>query len=165
MIAKLARKFQRTNELNGPTYDRELSPLALADGVVINQDRSLGYGFRLDAPYTPALSDEAVEGAYGTLAGFLNALPEHFDLQVDLDPALAKRGILRGGSTTSNSRGGLVGEVQREQQENILGLLREGHLRWIEVYLILVRKLPHDDRTLRRMAARPAAAGRVRARG
>ena len=82
MIAKLARKFQRTNELNGSTYDRELSPLALADGVVINRDRSLGYGFRLDAPYTPSLSDEAVEGAYGTLAGFLNALPEHFDLQV-----------------------------------------------------------------------------------
>ena len=151
MIAKLARKFQRTNELNGSTYDRELSPLALADGVVINRDRSLGYGFRLDAPYTPSLSDEAVEGAYGTLAGFLNALPEHFDLQVIWTQHSRSAEFSRRLDGLEFS-GGLVGEVQREQQENILSLLREGHLRWIEVYLILVRKLPHDDRTLRRMA-------------
>ena len=36
--------------------------------------------------------------------------------------------------------------MQREQQENLLGLLRDGHLRWIEVYLILVRKAPGGER-------------------
>ncbi len=65
MITKLVRKFQRTNELDGRTYDRELSPLAVEQGVVINKDRSLGYGFRLDAPYTPTLSDEALASLYG----------------------------------------------------------------------------------------------------
>ena len=90
-----ARKFQRTNELDGETFDRELSPLALEQGVVINQDRSLGYGFRLDAPYTPTLSDEGVEGVYAASGGFLNALPEHFDLQVGLDAAFPLPGARR----------------------------------------------------------------------
>jgi hypothetical protein len=152
MIAKLARKFQRTNELNGHTFDRELSPLAIERGVVINKDRSLGYGFRLDPPYTRTLSDGDQAGIYLALAGFCNALPDHFDIQViwtqhsrssEFAARLADLGFSQG----------LVGEVQLEQQENLLALLREGHLRWIEVYLILVRKLPWDNGALRRMGA------------
>jgi hypothetical protein len=152
MMPKFTRKFQRTNELDGQTFDRELSPLALERGIVINQDRSLGYGFRLDAPYTPTLSDESVEGIYTALGGFLNALPEHFDLQV-IWTQHARCAELAGRLAAMEFSPGLVGEVQREQQENLLGLLRDGHLRWIEVYLILVRKLPASDRALRRMTA------------
>ena len=141
MIRPLQRKFHRTNELDGATLDRELSPLALAHGVVINQDRSLGYGFRLDAPYTRTLSDEAIQGIYDSVAGHLNALPEHFDLQVIwTQHARTAEFEARLGQLPFSA--GLVGEVQREQQQNLLGLLREGNLRWIEVYLILVRKLP-----------------------
>jgi hypothetical protein len=76
------RKFRRTNELDGSTFARELSPLALTGGLVINQDRSLARAMRLDAPYTPTLADEGIEGVYSALGGFLNALPAHFDLQV-----------------------------------------------------------------------------------
>jgi hypothetical protein len=152
MIPKFPRKFQRTNELDGDTFDRELSPLALERGVVINQDRSLGYGFRLDAPFTPTLSDDQVEGIYAVLGGFLNALPAHFDLQViwtqhSRSTELATR--LAGLDFSP----GLVGEVQREQQDNLLALLRDGHLRWMEVYIILVRKPPGGDRALRRLAS------------
>ncbi len=160
MIAKLSRKFQRSNDLGGSTFERELSPLALERGVVINQDRSLGYGFRLDPPHTRMLGDEAMQRIYATLGGFLNALPGHFDVQViwtqhSRGAEFAQRLAAPGFST------GLIGEVQREQQENILELLREGQLRWIEVYLILVRKLPQDEATLRRLAtARPP--GRLR---
>lgn len=156
MSPSLARTFQRTNELDGATLDRELSPLELSEGVVINQDRSLGYGLRLDPPYTPAQSDEAIEGAYGVLSGFLNALPENFDLQVIWTQHSRAAELSRRLAALEVSPG-LVGEVQREQQDNILGLLREGHLRWIEVYLILVRKLPHDDRA----AHRPARTGPI----
>jgi len=152
MIPKLVRKFQRTNELDGHAYDRELSPLAVERGIVINQDRSLGCGFRLDPAYTPTLSDEGIEGVYAALGGFLNALPPHFDLQVtwtqhSRSAEFARR--VAGSAFTP----GLVGDVQREQQENILGLLREGQLRWIEVYCVLVRKLPWSDSGLRRMTA------------
>jgi hypothetical protein len=152
MIERTARKFQRTNELNGRTLDRELSPLALEQGVVINRDRSLGYGFRLDAPYTRTLSDDAQLGIYSTLAGFLNALPEHFDLQVIWTQHSRCAEFARRLEALEFSAG-LVGEVQREQQGNLLGLLREGHLRWIEVYFLLVRKLPWDDDAVRRMTA------------
>ena len=157
MIAKLVKKFQRSNALNGQTFDRELSPLALADGVVINQDRSLGYGFRLDPPFTRTQSDEALQDIYQTLAGFLNALPEHFDLQV-IWTQHSRSAEFADRLAGLEFSAGLVGDVQREQQDNLLGLLREGHLRWIEVYFILIRKLPQDDRTLRRMVAaqRPA---------
>jgi hypothetical protein len=158
-MPKFIRKFQRTNELDGQTFDRELSPLALERGVVINQDRSLGYGFRLDPPYTPTLSDESVDSIYAALGGFLNALPEHFDVQVIwTQHARCREFEARLAPLAFSS--GLVGEVQREQQENLLGLLRDGHLRWLEVYLILVRKLPGSDRTLRRTTAAPPAAGR-----
>ena len=152
MRPRLIRKFQRTNELDGRTFDRELSPLALSRGIVINQDRSLGCGFRLDAPYTPTVADEEVAGAYAALGGLLNALPAHFDLQViwTQHARCAEFGRRLAAGAFSP---GLVGEVQREQQENILGLLREGQLRWIEVYCILVRKLPATDAALRRMTA------------
>ena len=152
MIPRLSRKFQRTNELDGRTFDRELSPLALTGGIVINQDRSLGCGFRLDAPYTPTLSDEGAEEIYAALGGFLNALPEHFDLQV-IWTQHARSAEFERRLSGLDYTPGLVGEVQREQQENLLGLLREGQLRWIEVYLLLVRKLPWTDSALRRMTA------------
>ena len=152
MFAKLAKKFQRSNELGGETLDRELSPLALAQGVVINRDRSLGYGFRLDAPYTCTLSDQAVLEIYQTLAGFLNALPEHFDLQVIWTQHSRSREFAQRVAASEFSPG-LVGEVQREQERNVLGLLQEGQLRWIEVYLLLIRKVPPHDPGLRRPAA------------
>ncbi len=153
MRARLARKFQRTNELDGHTYDRELSPLALQQGVVINRDRSLGYGFRLDAPYSPTLGDEALESIYLALGGFLNALPEHFDLQLIWTQHSRTAELARRLDGLEFSPG-LVGEVQREQQENLFGLFREGHLRWIEVYFLLVRKVPGGDRAIRRMYGR-----------
>lgn len=140
MIAA-ARKFARTNAMSGSSFGAELSPLGCEQGVVINADRSLGYGFRLAAPYTPTQADETILNAYDRLAGFLNALPDHFDIQVvwtqhsrvlELQKRLAGEGFSPG----------LVGEVQREQQENLLGLLREQRLRWIEVYFLLVRKPP-----------------------
>jgi hypothetical protein len=164
VIFRPAKKFQRTNELDGRTLDRELSPLALEGGVVVNQDRSLGLGLRVDAPFTPTLGDEAVHGIYQALGGFLNALPGHFDLQV-IWTQHSRCAELSARLSALEFSPGLVGEVQREQQENLLGLFREGHLRWIEVYLILVRKLPFDERTLRRMAAsrRPAKAGPLEA--
>jgi len=137
----LRRKFQRTNDLSGSTFDRELSPLDLQQGVVINQDRSLGYGFRLDPPYTPTLGDEAVQGTYHALAGFLNALPEYFDLQVIWTQHSRGAEFNRRLADLEYSAG-LLGEVQREQQENIAELLRQGQLRWIEVYFLLVRKRP-----------------------
>ena len=138
------RKYHRTNELDGATFDRELSPLALARGVVINQDRSMGYGFRLNPPYTPTMADEAIQGVYDSVAGQLNALPEHFDLQV-IWTQHARTAELAARLEQLPFSPGLVGEVQREQQDNLLGLLREGGLRWIEVYLILVRKLAPAD--------------------
>jgi hypothetical protein len=153
MFAKATRKFQRTNELNGRTFDRELSPLAVERGVVVNRDRSLGYGFRLDAPYTRTLSDDAQQEIYSSLAGFLNSLPGNFDIQVIWTQHSRCAEFARRLAETEFSQG-LVGEVQREQQDNLLGLLREGHLRWIEVYLLLVRKLPWDNDSLRRMAAK-----------
>jgi len=130
MIPRTARKFQRTNELNGRTLDGELSPFALEKGVVINRDRSLGYGFRLDVPYTRTLSSGAQQAVYDALGGYLNSLPGHFDLQViwTQHSRSAEFEVRLGGLEFSQ---GLVGEVQREQQQNILGLLREGHLRWI----------------------------------
>ena len=152
MMPRLIRKFQRTNELDGRTFDRELSPLALTGGIVVNQDRSLGCGFRLDPPYTPTLSDEGVEAVYAALGGFLNALPEHFDLQV-IWTQHARCAEFERRLAGSAFTPGLVGEVQREQEKNILGLLREGQLRWIEVYCVLVRKLPWTDSALRRMTA------------
>ena len=160
MTFRLTRKFQRINELDGQTLDRELSPLALADGIVVNQDRSLGLALHVDAPFTPTLGDEAVQGIYQTLGGFLNAMPEHFDLQV-IWTQHSRSAELSARLSAMEFSAGLVGEVQREQQQNILGLLREGHLRWIDVYMILVRKLPFDERTLRQMAAkrRPARPG------
>jgi len=157
MPTRFPRQFQRTNELNGRTYDRELSPLGLERGVVINKDRSLGLGFRLDAPYTPALSDEAIGGIYAGLGGFLNALPEHFDLQVIWTQHSRVSEFAQRLSGLEISPG-LVGEVQREQQDNLLGLLREGHLRWMESYLILVRKLPGDPAALRRQTTGPRRA-------
>lgn len=153
MIPKFIRKFRRTNELNGHTYDRELSPLALEQGIVINQDRSLGYGFRLDPPYTPTLSDDAILETYQALGGFLNALPENFDLQV-IWTQHSRSEEFAGRLAKLDYSPGLIGEVQREQEENILGLLREGRLRWIEVYLIIVRKLPQTADELRRAAVR-----------
>jgi hypothetical protein len=152
MIPKLPRKFHRTNELTGRTFDRELSPLELHRGIVINRDRSLGYGFRLDPPYTPTLGDEAIGGSYAALGGFLNALPGHFDVQViwTQHSRGAELGRRLDGLEFSP---GLLGEVQREQQENLTELFRLGRLRWIEVYLILVRKLREDAPTLRRMNA------------
>ncbi len=47
--------------------------------------------------------------------------------------------------------------MQREQQANLLGLLREGQLRWIEVYLILVRKVPGSEADVRRAVAARSA--------
>jgi hypothetical protein len=152
MIAKTTRKFQRTNELDGRPLDRELSAFAVERGVVVNRDRSLGYGFRLDAPYTRTLSDDAQQGIYGVLGGFLNALPDHFDIQV-IWTQHSRSSDFAARLDSLQFSPGLVGEVQREQQQNLLGLFREGHLRWIEVYLILVRKLPWDNDTVRRMAA------------
>jgi hypothetical protein len=152
MIPRFPRKFDRTNEVGGATYGRELSPLELQDGVVINKDRSLGFGFRLDPPYTPALGDEAVEAAYAALGGFLNALPGHFDVQVTWTQHSRAAELERRLSGSPFSPG-LIGEVQREQQDHLTGLLRQGQLRWIEVYIALVRKLPGDAATLRRMSA------------
>jgi len=152
MFAKIARKFQRTNELNGSTFDRELSPLAIEQGLVVNKDRSLGYGFRLDPPYTRTVSDSDQDGVYVALAGFFNALPEHFDIQV-IWTQHSRSSEFAGRIGAAGCSPGLVGEVQREQQENLLGLLRGGHLRWIEVYLLLVRKLPWEEGALRRKAA------------
>jgi len=158
VIARLTRKFRRTNELDGATFDRELSPLALARGIVVNQDRSLGCGFRIDPPYTPLLPDDIVDAAYQALGGFLNSLPDHFDLQV----IWTQHARLREFSARLAEPGfsdGLVGEVQREHQENLLGLFREGHLRWIEVYLLLIRKPSAGDRRARRRSG-PARDGR-----
>jgi hypothetical protein len=157
MPARLLRKFQRSNELDGATFDRELSPLAIEQGVVINKDRSLGYGFRLDPPYTPTLGDDAIEGAYAALGGFLNALPEHFDLQV-IWTQHSRRAEFDRRLAGLEFSPGLLGEVQREQQENIAALLRQGRLRWIEVTLILVRKLRPEE--LARAA--PARGGLLR---
>jgi hypothetical protein len=140
------RKFERSNELGGPPLNRELAPLALERGLVINPDRSVGYGFRLDPPYTPTLSDEAIQGMYSSLAGFLNALPEHFDLQVIWTQHARSAEFARQLGARDFSSG-LVGEVQREQDAHLLELLREGRLRWIEVYLILVRKPTAAERT------------------
>ena len=149
MSTRPARLFERTNELDGRTYDRELSALGLEQGVVINKDRSLGIGFRLDVPYTPALSDEAIAGVYSGLGGFLNALPEYFDMQIIWTQHSRAADFARRLAGLEISAG-IAGEVQREQQENLIALLREGQLRWIEVYLILVRKLPYDDAVIRR---------------
>lgn len=139
MIGKLIRKFQRTNALDGRTFDRELSSLEVSRGIVINRDRSLGYGFKLDALYTPTLADEAMGEIYRRLGGFLNSLPDHFDIQVIWTQHSRSVEFAARLNETEFSAG-LVGDVQREQQENILALLREGHLRWVETYLILVRK-------------------------
>jgi len=160
MITNLLKKFHRTNDLSGSTFDRELSPLELHQGIVINQDRSLGYGFRLDPPYTPTLGDEAVQGTYHALGGFLNALPDYFDFQVIWTQHSRCAEFTRRLADLEFSPG-LLGEVQREQQDNITELLRQGRLRWIEVYFLLVRKLPQDESTLRRMnaARRPGQPG------
>ena len=154
MIGKLVRKFQRTNALDGRTFDRELSPLAVSRGIVINRDRSLGYGFKLDAPYTPTLADEAMGEIYRRLGGFLNSLPDHFDVQaIWTQHSRSVEFATRLNETEFSA--GLVGEVQREQQENILALLREGNLRWIETYFILVRK-PTIAETRPRRSPAPA---------
>jgi hypothetical protein len=134
------KKFRRTNEMSGETFGSELAALALSNGVVINCDRSLGYGFRIDAPYTPTLPDEAVRSIYERLAGFCNALPEHFDLQL-IWTQHSRRAELEARLKLTDYSAGLTGEVQREQQENLLAMLAENRLRWIEVYFILVRKL------------------------
>ena len=153
LFSRFFRKYERTNQLNGHTYDRGLSPLALEQGILVNKDRSLGYGFRIDAAYTPSLSDEAVQGIYTALGGFLNALPEHFDLQV-IWTRHARTAEFEAATSKHPFSPGLVGEVQQEQQQNLLGLLREGHLRWIEVYILLVRKLPMTDAAIRQGAAK-----------
>src|SRR6185437_13070970 len=123
--------------------------LALTRVLVVNRDRSLGYGFRLDPPYSCLLSVEALLGGYQALPGFLNALPEHFDLQVIWTQHSRSAEFARRLAAREYSAG-LVGEVQREQEEAILASLRAGRLRWIEVYLLLVRKVPAS-------AARPPA--------
>lgn len=147
MIAA-ARKFRRTNSMSAFAFGAELSALDCEQGVVVNADRSLGFGFRLAAPYTPTQSDDAIAEAYGRLGGFLNTLPDHFDFQViwtqhsrarELEHALA----------LSPFSPGLIGEVQREQQQNLTDLLREGRLRWIEVYFLLVRKCPPAEQPAR----------------
>jgi len=144
MSRSAERKFSRVNELSAGTYGAELAPLALAQGVLINCDRSLAYGFRLDPPYTPTLSNEALQTSFERLAGFLNALPEPFDLQIiwtqhSRTAELAKR------LSQLPFSPGLTGEVQREQQEQVLSLLGEGKLRWIEVYLLVIRKLTASE--------------------
>jgi hypothetical protein len=139
----IARKFTRTNAISASTYGAELSPLAVEQGILLNADGSLGCGFRLDAPYTPTQSDEAVGGLFAQLGGFLNALPECFDLQVIWTQHSRHREFEARLSAAPLSSG-LVGEVQGELQENLLEMLREQRLRWIEVYFLLVRKRPAD---------------------
>ena len=140
MTRTAAQKFSRVNELSAGTYGAELAPLALTQGVMINCDRSLAYGFRIDPPYTPTQSDEALQTTYERMAGFLNALPEHFDLQT-IWTQHSRAAELTERLNQVPYSAGLTGEVQREQQEQVLSLLSEGKLRWIEVYVFLIRKL------------------------
>ncbi len=93
-----------------------------------------------------------MQTAYTVLGGFLNALPGYFDLQVIWTQHSRCAEFTRRLADLEFSPG-LLGEVQREQQENLTDLLRQGQLRWIEVYFILVRKLPEDPSSLRRMTA------------
>lgn len=139
------RKFSRTNEIGGAPLNRELAALALERGLVINHDRSLGYGFRIDAPYTLTLADSAIGEVYDALSGFLNALPEHFDLQV-IWTQHARHAEFAARLAERPFSSGLVGEVQREQEAALLERLRAGQLRWIEVYLILARKPTTGER-------------------
>lgn len=145
----MKRKFERSNELSGDLIDREVSALAVHDGVVINADLSVGCGFKLECDYTPLIGDSVITSMHAAMRGAMNTLPEHFDLQViwrqHHRTKEFKEMLSREPSTP-----GLVGEIQAEGRELFVKNMESGLLRWIEVYFVIVRRCTITRKELRK---------------
>ncbi len=133
-------KYQRSNQLNGDILNKEISVLSIENGIIVNKDGSIGCGFKLDASYSPSLSTQSLDTLFKTLNGFLNSLPEHYDIQTIWTQNSRTSDITKKLESIRFSEG-ITGEVQKEQQNNILYLLAEGELRWIDVYFLIIRKV------------------------
>ena len=133
-------KYQRSNQLNGDILNKEISVLSIENGIIVNKDGSIGCGFKLDASYSPSLSTQSLDTLFKTLNGFLNSLPEHYDIQTIWTQNSRTSDITKKLESIEFSEG-ITGEVQKEQQNNILYLLAEGELRWIDVYFLIIRKV------------------------
>jgi len=137
-------KFKNTNILDGDLINKDISICSIDNGVVTNKDFSIGCGIKLDAPYSPCLAPNAIESIFKLLTGFLNALPNNYDIQVNWTQNSRTKELIEKLSTINFTKG-ILGEVQSEQQNNIISLFNEGELRWIEVYFILIRKPIKSD--------------------
>ena len=151
-------KFERSNELTGSLIDRETTALALHEGVVIHADLSLACVFKLECDYTPLMSEGVIDAMHAALRGALNTLPEHFDLQMiwrqhhrakEFKEMLAKEAQ----ASAEGGARGLIAEVQAEARNSFVQNLEAGHLRWIEVYFVLVRRSTITRKELRKRSA------------
>jgi hypothetical protein len=133
-------KYKRTNEIGGNIINNEISVLALSNGVILNKDGSVGCGLKIDAAYTPSMSDANLGNLLNCFAGFLNSLPANYDIQVIWSQNSRSKELSTKLNKTKLSDG-IIGDVQKEQEDNILSLFDEGELRWINVYFLLIRKI------------------------
>jgi hypothetical protein len=137
-------KYEDTNVLDRSIINDHISIISIDDDVVTNKDLSIGCGIKIDAPYSPCLAAESIEAIFKNLSGFLNSLPSNYDLQLIWTQNSRTKELINS-LQESKLSAGLIGKVQNEQQNNIIGLFNEGELRWINIYFLIIRKpLPED---------------------
>jgi predicted transposase YbfD/YdcC len=135
------KKFESVNELDGDLLGEEVNARTVGNGIVVNQDLSMGIAFKLSAPDTSAFGSDRRIDLYNKIRSALNSLPGHFDVEFRHVPVFRStelEALYQG--YEANIPNGLLGEVIREEQKlNVDGMKRKEY-RFFTSYLVLIRR-------------------------
>ena len=135
----MSKAYERTNALSGDTIDQDLPSRWLINSVVVNRDLSMGIGWKVAFPYLPTWEESEKRSFHGQFRAMMNSLPEGFDLQVIYSQN--HDGASIGASIRENlPNQPILREILESQADLISEGFRSCRLRYVEGYIILVRK-------------------------
>lgn len=142
---------QRTEEVSGESFDRELPSRFIEDNILINKDLSIALGIKVLFPNLYTISETNRESIFNTLKSAFNTIPENFDLQcIFFQHSRTKEVSEIIAPPDIDNR--IVDHYVKAYTDRIIEQFKDRQLRLFEGYIFLVRKSSLSPNDVQRRA-------------
>ncbi|HKB91720.1 MAG TPA: type IV secretion system DNA-binding domain-containing protein, partial [Opitutaceae bacterium] len=133
--------WERNNRISGDPIAPLIPTLGFEDGLVVNVDGSFGVGWRCAFPYLITLSEARRAALFDTVKNALNVQTDAYDVQIIFEQSQRCEEFVASLLPVESAEG-VLADYAREQGVQLAEAFSEARLRWIEGFVILVRRNP-----------------------
>lgn len=156
----MTKIYERSNQMGTSSIADEIPWLFFSGDVLVNRDLSLAAGWSLQLPNTMLADSKSRAACVGMVRSILNSLPDNYDWQfrwVQHNRTEEFADLL----DERPKPDGLAGQIVREGEAVLLGLLGTKNIAWKEAQLLIVRRPKAVE--LVRVGANPSKIKRIAA--